>query len=307
MGGRGVPLSLAGTPRISRGRAAARRTGRSQPFLKEASALLATTAAAAAGHGPARRPPPRRPAAPEQVGASLAAPRPPPGPPGSQGALGPAPLPAPEAETGGGGAAPGLRRPGPLGGGARRGAARSLASERPGRGVAGPTHASARPERGAGAGGCGSPRTQRRSGARSRRRSAAGALRPPPAAAPVPSFDRCPRPRPADSQAFGGPARSGGKGPPAWPPAPRPLGSPDRQPSQAARRAGGGEAAATCLPARGRAFSLSLGAPSGKKWDFSVSLGYRGCVGGSRCNQKNKVIRLGQGESPCVSGFLLFK
>lgn len=211
-----------------------RAAGGQIPPLPERSSLLAETATAAAAAAPPPPPPPqvtaprgvRGPAARKQVGTASATPHPPPGPAGHPGGVGPGSAPKPEVETEAAGAAAGLGRRG------RRpqDPARSppTSPELSGRGVDRPS------PRGR------TPRAERECRAASRSPygcspapwapsqrvpvSAAAAvpaaepLRLPPAAARVPSFDRCPYPpHQADTQAFCCRVHSGWKRPHVWP------------------------------------------------------------------------------------------
>lgn len=210
-----------------------RAAGGQIPPLPERSSLLAETATAAAAAPPPPPPPQvtaprgvRGPAARKQVGTASATPHPPPGPAGHPGGVGPGSAPKPEVETEAAGAAAGLGRRG------RRpqDPARfpPTSPELSGRGVDRPS------PRGR------TPRAERECRAASRSPygcspapwapsqrvpvSAAAAvpaaepLRLPPAAARVPSFDRCPYPpHQADTQAFCCRVHSGWKRPHVWP------------------------------------------------------------------------------------------
>lgn len=208
-------------PRISRGRAAARRAGRSHPFLKEAPSSPRLPPTPPLPPPQVTAPPgDRGPAAPEKVGAAPPLPR---GAAGQPGGMGFGSAPSPEAEN------RGLREPQRGSGGgvlpaAEPCSAAAPAPERPGRGAASRAPAGALPERGAVAGGVPeSPPANLLPAAAAAAAAVPSAepLRLPPAAVRIPSFDRCalrppPPAAPSDTQAFC--CRGTRKRPQVWPP-----------------------------------------------------------------------------------------
>lgn len=310
--------ALAGRgPSLSRGRAAARRTADPTPSLEKRPPRQDCSRRRRRRSRPRQAPaspPPRRPGAGRRFARGAPSPARAAGQPGG---VGPGSAPSPEAETGGGWRCSGAPAAGSC---RRRGPARLHHPPRSARGAGPP----ARPPRAHAPSAAqvraapGPPRTQRRAGARSRRRSAAAqprAPRPPPAAAQVPSFDRCPRSRPGGYPGLCCRGTLAGRDPKFG--LQPPGGSAHFTVSPAGLsggRPGGREGAATCLP---RAPPSALHAPRsaglaspgralGEEKGFSVSRGYPGCWGAS-ATIRNKAIRLGDGESPCLVVFSSFK